>query len=421
MAADPDRKPTARAPGHVAVFTFPAYAHIAPAVPMLAELVRRGHRVTCFVVARFAELVAASGAEVVEYESDFPWADGPTGSAVEKILDFFAEAIAPVPAAVSRLADDRPDVVAHDLAASEAARIIARAWDVPVVQLCPTIASSPGFSMSQRQSLEVIGPPPEPVDPADARFAEFVARRERMLADRGLAGVSIEGFGAEHGPNIVFLPREFQLAPETFDERFTFVGPCLADAPGTGDWTPPADGRDVLLLSLGSSYTPDQAQFLRFCVDALADGPWHVVLTLGHRVRREEFGPLPGNVEAHQWLRHPQVLRHAAGFVTHGGMGSVMESLFHGVPMVLVPYHMDQRVIADRAVELDLGRVMRREETSADALRAAVQEITVDPRIRTAVERMRGHVHRAGGAVRGADAVESLIRIPAHHTDRERS
>ncbi|MFC4147300.1 macrolide family glycosyltransferase [Micromonospora mangrovi] len=421
MDADPDRRPTDHAPRHVAVFTFPAYAHIAPAVPMLAELVRRGHRVTCFVVARFAELVAESGAEVVEYESDFPWADGPTGSPVENILAFFAEAVAPLPAAVARLAADRPDLIAHDLAASEAGRILARAWDVPVVQLCPTVASSPGFSMSERQSREVTGPPPEPVDPADPRFAEFIARREKLLADRGLAGVSIDGFGAEHGPNIVFLPREFQLAPETFDERFTFVGPCLTDEPTAGDWTPPADGRDVLLLSLGSSYTPDQAEFLRFCVDTLADGPWHVVLTLGHRVRREDFGPLPDNVEAHQWLRHPQVLRHAAGFVTHAGMGSVMESLFHGVPMVLVPYHVDQRVIAGRTAELDLGRVMRREETSPQKLRTAVEEITGDPRIRAAVARMRDHVHSAGGAARAADAVESLIAAHAHHTDRERS
>ncbi|GAA2340425.1 glycosyltransferase [Streptomyces kunmingensis] len=376
---------------------------------MLAELVRRGHRVTCFVTERFADLVRSSGAEAAVYPSDFPWASGPSGTAVENILAFFEEAIAPLETALARFDGDRPDLLAHDLAASETARLLARAWDIPLLQLCPTIASSPGFSMSERQSLEVSGPPPEPVDPADPAITAFVARKERLLTAHGLDGSPVDGFGAEHGDNVVFLPKAFQPAAETFDDRFSFIGPCLDDAPDGGGWQPPP-GRRVVLLSLGSSYTPDQAAFLRGCVQALADSPWHVVVTLGHRVSAEELGPLPGNVEAHQWLRHPEVLRHAAAFITHAGMGSVMESLFHGVPMVLVPYHIDQRVIAGQAADLDLGRVLLRGSSGAEELRRAVDEVVTSPRIADAVTEMRRRVHEAGGAPRGADVVEALMR-----------
>ncbi|MHC3820640.1 macrolide family glycosyltransferase [Streptomyces sp. DT9] len=409
--------------GHVGVCTFPAYAHIAPAVPLMTELVRRGHRVTCFVTERFAELARSSGAEAVVYPSRFPWADGPTGSAVENILAFFEEAIAPLETALARFDGDRPDVLAHDLAASEAARLLARAWDVPVLQLCPTIASGPGFSMSDRQSQEVTGPPPEPIDPHDPAIAEFVARKGRLFTEHRLDGSPLDGFGAEHGDNIVFLPKAFQPAAETFDDRFAFVGPCLAApsddaAPDTGGWQPP-DGRRVVLLSLGSSYTPDQAAFLRFCIQALADSPWHVVVTLGHRVTADELGPLPANVETHQWLRHPEVLRHAAAFITHAGMGSVMESVAHGVPMVLVPFHIDQRVIARQAADLDLGRVLLRESADPAALRTAVDEVVNGSRAAAAVAAMRRHVREAGGASRGADVVEGLMRRPerprTHH------
>ncbi|MFI1017863.1 macrolide family glycosyltransferase [Streptomyces sp. NPDC020965] len=407
--------------GHVGVFTFPAYAHIAPALPTLAELVRRGHRVTCCVAERFADMVRAVGADPVVYESTFPWAAGPTGSALEGMLHFFEEGHAPLRAAVAAFADDRPDVLAHDLAASESARLLARSWDIPVVQMCCTIASSPKFSMTERQAREAPEPPPgeETIDAAHPAITRFVASRDRLLAECGLTDVSIDGFGAEHGDNIVFLPKEFQIAPETFDDRFAFIGPCpeavAEPAPGTG-WSPPASGRPVLLLSLGSSYTPDQGAFLRSCVAALADSPWHVVTTLSHRVRPEELGPLPPNVEAHQWLRHPEVLRHAAAFVTHSGMGSVMEALAFGVPMVLVPYHIEQRVIAARATELDLGRVLHREAITPTALRTAVHEVSTSPRIHAAVATMRRHVHEAGGAARGADVVESLLRTgPATH------
>ncbi|MFD7863018.1 nucleotide disphospho-sugar-binding domain-containing protein [Streptomyces sp. NPDC059783] len=427
---------TAGRSGHIGVCTFPAYAHIAPAVPLMTELVRRGHRVTCFVTERFTELVRSSGAEAVVYPSRFPWADGPTGTPVENILAFFEEALAPLETVAARFDGDRPDLLAHDLAASEGARLLARSWDVPVVQLCPTIASGPGFSMSERQSREVTGPPPEPVDPHDPAIAAFVDRRKRLLAGLGLDDSPLDGFGGDDGDNIVFLPKEFQPAAETFDDRFSFIGPCLTDgseddgpkaerseddapeaersassAPEAGGWQPP-DGRKVVLLSLGSSYTPDQAAFLRFCVEALAGSPWHLVVTLGHRVTAEELGPLPDHVETHQWLRHPEVLRHASAFITHAGMGSVMESLVHGVPMVFVPFHIDQRVIAQQAAGLDLGRVLMRESASAAALRAAVDEVVSGPDVAAAVAAMRRHVREAGGAARGADAVERLMRRP---------
>lgn len=396
------------------MFTFPAYGHIAPAVPMLAELVRRGHRVSCFVAERFVDLVRDAGAEPVVYESSFPWYEGPSGSTLQTMLHFFEEALAPLRVAASHFADHPPDLIAHDLGVTEAGRLLARSLGVPVVQLCCTFASSPGFSLSERQVQEA-EPSSETIDPADPAIADFVARRDKTLAELGLDGVSIEGFGAEHGDNVVFLPKAFQIAPETFDDgRYTFVGPCLPAPPADDEgWAPPSDGpaagRRTVLLSLGSSHTPDQAEFLRSCVQALADSPWHVVVTLGHRVAREELEPLPANVETHRWLRHPEVLRHAAAFITHAGMGSVMESLAYGVPMVLVPYHLEQRVIARQAADLGLGRLLHRGDATPEALRAAVAEVADSPRVRAAVEAMRRHVHEAGGAARGADVVESLM------------
>jgi UDP:flavonoid glycosyltransferase YjiC (YdhE family) len=42
-------------------------------------------------------------------------------------------------------------------------------------------------------------------------------------------------------------------------------------------------------------------------------------------------------------------------FITHAGMNSVNESICKGVPMILLPHTYEQKLIADRIVELGLG------------------------------------------------------------------
>ena len=52
----------------------------------------------------------------------------------------------------------------------------------------------------------------------------------------------------------------------------------------------------------------------------------------------------------------PQVLAHAAAFVTHGGAKSVAEGVARGVPLVLVPFFGDQHQAAAVAQALGCGR-----------------------------------------------------------------
>jgi UDP:flavonoid glycosyltransferase YjiC (YdhE family) len=98
------------------------------------------------------------------------------------------------------------------------------------------------------------------------------------------------------------------------------------------------------------------------------------------------------------------VLRHADVFVTQGGIGSMMEALAEGVPLVLSPRNGEQRVNAARAVELGLGALLPDEPDPA-ALRDAVAAATTDVGVRERVAAMRGAIARAGGARAAADAI----------------
>ncbi len=395
---------------HFAFFSFPAYAHVAPTLPLVAELTRRGHRVTYVATERFAPDAAAAGADVLTYESAFPWATGPgdpadAGHAARLALAFLAEGLAPLAMVGKRFLADPPDLFAHDAASSESARLLARACGRPVVQLCPTFASGEPFRMNDAQAACADQPVPAGLE-NDPSVLSFARQARSLLGELGLAHVDIAGFGADDGNNIVFLPREFQPCGAGFCDRYAFIGPCQGEAEAVTDWEPPADGRPLVLISLGTSHSAGQAAFFRKCVAAFSGQPWNVVLTLGSWVEPTELGPVGGNIVVRPFIPHPAVLRHAKVFVTHAGMSSVMESFMAGVPMVAVPHHVDQRVIAGQVAALGTGEVLDRARMSEQDLLEAVGKLAADRGAAGRARIMGEHARSAGGPVRGADLLE---------------
>lgn len=112
-------------------------------------------------------------------------------------------------------------------------------------------------------------------------------------------------------------------------------------------------------------------------------------------------------MEAHRWLPHPVVLRHADVLVCHGGMGSVMEALYFATPVVAVPTQsFELALTAGRLDELGLGRMINGDRLTAHTLAAAVGGIMADPESPERMARMRASIREAGGAVRAAGLLE---------------
>ena len=113
---------------------------------------------------------------------------------------------------------------------------------------------------------------------------------------------------------------------------------------------------------------------------ALAGKPVRTLLTLAPEYQRSELGPVPENVTVSGFVPHGQVLNNAALVVSHAGHGIVMKSLYHGVPMVLVPWARDQFGVAARAEKLGVAAVVHREDCSDQQLVAAVNQVFEDER-----------------------------------------
>ncbi|WP_432146307.1 macrolide family glycosyltransferase [Streptomyces sp. bgisy084] len=388
-------------PRHVAVFVFADFGHISPTLGLTRELVRRGHRVTYLVDHRYTEAVERAGARAVGYTSRRgAFAKVPdTGAArlAAEGHELLVESMETVhPLAVSALAADPPDVVLYDFESFPAARMTARTLGcATTVQLGISHAANEAFSM--RALL---------FDPDDPSLRAGGAALMRFAQDNGLAPDALGRFVREWDErNLAFLPREFQIEGTTFDERFAFVGPTVDGPEGDVPWSPPADGRRLALVSLGTE-SNQQRDFFRTCADAFDGAEWQVVMTLGRDADLAGLGDLPPHVEAHRWLPHPAVLPHADVLVCHGGMSCLMEALHFATPVIVVPQGFEHALTARRVDELGLGRAIDRDRLTADTLGAAVGDIMADPETPERMAWMRASVQGAGGAVRAAGLLE---------------
>jgi MGT family glycosyltransferase len=385
---------------HVVMIGVPAHGHMNPHLPVLAELVARGHRVDVTTPPGFAPAVAGTGATVVPVTSVLPdeergetWPDDP----IAGMARFLDEGVHVLPQARAAFDHDRPDVLIGDIGAYPA-RVLAHRWSRPLVQLSPTYVAWEGYERDMAEVLDGLRAAPG-----------HAAYHERFAAWLSAEGVplDVDTFTGRPPRSVVLVPRAMQPHADDVDpRRYTFVGPALAARAHQEPW--PVPDRPVLLVSLGSAYSAPPA-FYRACLDAFADLDRDVVVKVGPLVDPDELGPVPLNASVHRWVPQLAVLAHASAFVTHAGMGGCSEGLWHGVPMVAVPQAVDQFGNADRLVELGVARRLD-VDASADELRAAVVALESDPEVAARSGALRAELREAGGAAGAADVIEAEAR-----------
>lgn len=164
-----------------------------------------------------------------------------------------------------------------------------------------------------------------------------------------------------------------------------YVGPVLEEATNTEVWRA-LSNRPTVLVSFSTS-NQRQGRIMQTVLDALAELPIHVVVTLGPALENESFR-IPKNGTVFASFPHAAILPGAAAVVTHAGHGTVMAALAHGVPMVCIPMGRDQDHVAGRVASVGTGLVVARDST-ADVIRDAVSEVLDHPGFRQHAEEMR--------------------------------
>lgn len=204
---------------------------------------------------------------------------------------------------------------------------------------------------------------------------------------------------------LIFMPAEFEDGP-ALPAQYRYVGPVL-DGPALGavEPTPAVDPeRRSVLVSFSTSFQ-NQVPALQQVIDELGDLPVQVVVTTGHGVDPAQLRPAANTCIA-RFLAHGDLLPRAAAVVTHCGLGTTLNTLAHGVPMVCAPMGRDQHFNAAMIARLGAGVPVDLEV--AGAVRKALEHVLSDPGPRAGAARFGKVIAGYAGADAAVEALEGL-------------
>ena len=114
----------------------------------------------------------------------------------------------------------------------------------------------------------------------------------------------------------------------------------------------------------------------------------------------EPMEDAPSNVLVSSWLPQTSLLAHPRVklFITHGGAGSIQETVCHKTPIVGVPIGSDQFLNVAEVVGKGVGQQVGWHGMTEDSLHTAVTEVLGDSSYQEAVTRLRySHPHNYKG------------------------
>jgi len=161
-------------------------------------------------------------------------------------------------------------------------------------------------------------------------------------------------------------------------------------------------------LVVESSTTFDD-NYLKTCIDALADSDYHVVISVSGNSYRDVLNTLPANIEINDRAYNIDILPHAALTICQAGMGITLESLYCGVPVLAVPRSPFHAEVAYRVTELGVGTCIPPGSVTNSAIKDSAARILGDTALLDRAKAMREIFRNSTGEKNAADRIERFL------------
>lgn len=390
--------------------TPPAHGHVNPTLPVVQELIQRGEQLICYNTEEFRPQLERTGATFQAYlNSDITAAEisrlllhGNLASVTQLILRSTEQLL---PFLLTELAREKPDLVIFDS--------IALWGKMATTQLGLRAAASISHLVMDEKHMT----------PSDMlhvlwqtlpKVPGILRQRRRLIQRYGAAFPTASPlFPMRDRLNLVFTLRDLQPATAIIDETFRFVGPSINPQTRHGDFPfealrqPP-----IIYISLGTVHTT-QHEFFKTCFAAFADFPAQFILSAGGQANLAALGPVPDNFIVRATVPQLEVLQRTDIFITHGGINSVQEGLYYGVPLILIPQQFEQLLNARSVVAHGAGLIitarLQGKPLTATQLRQTLADTMANAHYREAAKKLQHAMRATGGYQQAVNEIQAYL------------
>lgn len=145
-------------------------------------------------------------------------------------------------------------------------------------------------------------------------------------------------------------------------------------------WSALRSDRPMVYCSFGSQAAgyPLASNVFRCLLDTFARLSGLEFVLVVDSAHQSRLGRVSENVVIAESAPQLELLDRAAAFVTHGGLGSVKEAILACVPMVVIPFSVDQPANATRIEYHKLGHICRPSDCSSQRLAELLVDVASD-------------------------------------------
>ncbi|MEO1286161.1 MAG: macrolide family glycosyltransferase [Chloroflexota bacterium] len=390
----------------IAFINIPAYGHTNPTLPVVRELVSNGHHVLYYSSNEFREIIESTGVDFRSYAPDVPLTKTISErmkSMVDASLTMMEMSQSLTAWMLQEMRREQPDLIIYDTTCMWG-YIPARILNIP------SICSITHFLLDGSQKHLPIGTMFNYILSVVPKLPHVIQWKRTMTNQ---FGKDVVGGITEYADlNIVFTSSEFHPENKFVDERFQFVGPSIDEKTRqASDFKITHDGTTVY-ISLGTINNLKH-DFYRTVFDAFKEYPAKFILSVGQHTDIATLQPIPDNFAVYPYVPQLQVLQQVDVFITHGGMNSVHEGLYYGVPEIVVPQQIEQLLNGIRVEEVGAGILLGRKPpygiVTVSELQSALDSILQDSSYREQARLYGSTLKSAGGFPRAVEVIEAYL------------
>jgi UDP:flavonoid glycosyltransferase YjiC (YdhE family) len=154
--------------------------------------------------------------------------------------------------------------------------------------------------------------------------------------------------------------------------------PTAPPTPLTGAPDMPTEHPNTVYLTLGTIFN-DSPEVFQAALEGLTKLPVNVFVTAGPNADLARIGTWPSHVRVTDFVPQELVLPHSQVVIHHGGAGTMLGSLRHGLPQLILPRGADNFHNAALAQGAGVALSLTPDEVSAQAVADAVTLLLTEP------------------------------------------